>query len=395
MSRRFKFDKMEFAGAFGDLGILIPFFVGLVAINGMNPAITLLIVGLCYIICGFYYRLPIPVQPMKAMAAIAIASNLNISILSAAGILMGIILLILSVSKLTSFIARAFPLAIVQGIQLGVGLMLIKTSWGLISKPIIINTMPYSNMITLFNGLIIFVGIAIILISVFNKRFPSSILLICFGIIISIFNGKTNEITISIFTMQKFILTIPSLDDFVKAFFLLVIPQFPLTIGNSIVSTKDIAIRYFGSEAKKVTERSLCTSLGITNILAGLVGGIPLCHGSGGLTAHYSFGARSSGAVIIMGSLCLGLALIFGGSASEVFQLIPYSILGIMLFYVGIIHTFLIKNLSDKKEIIIAVGTGITALFSGNLSLAYVVGMVIMIFCYSAMKITHLTNRFF
>lgn len=162
-----------------------------------------------------------------------------------------------------------------------------------------------------------------------------------------------------------------------KAFFLLVIPQLPLTLGNAIVSTKDIAKRYFGDRAKRVTERSLSVGMGITNLVAGLMGGMPVCHGSGGLTAHYSFGARSGGACIIIGSLCLGAALMFGRGVSEIFKIIPHSILGIMLFYVGFRHAFLVTDLRERKELAVALGIGIVALLTSNLSIAYGLGMVL------------------
>jgi SulP family sulfate permease len=104
---------------------------------------------------------------------------------------------------------------------------------------------------------------------------------------------------------------------------------------------------------------------------------MPVCHGSSGLTAHYSFGARTGGACVIIGSLCLGLSLIFRNGVSEIFKLIPHSILGIMLFYVGFKHAFLVTDLKDKKELLISLGIGIIALFTNNLAIAYGLGMAL------------------
>ncbi len=176
--RRFRFDRMEFAGAFGDLGTLIPILVALVAINGINLSVVLLLIGLLYVSCGFYYNLPIPVQPMKAMAAIAIASGLGADIISAAGILMGIILLFLAISRLANLLNRIFSRPIVRGIQLGVGLMLIKASWSLLTRHI-------NSEISLFhlplNLLVLFVGVVIMLIFFLNRRFPLGALCVkCF-----------------------------------------------------------------------------------------------------------------------------------------------------------------------------------------------------------------------
>ena len=98
--KKFEFNRMEFAGSLGDLGTLIPIFIAFVARNGLNPTVILLLVGLLYIYCGVYYNLPVPVQPLKATAAIAIAGGLGVSVISAAGILMGIILLLLAITGL-------------------------------------------------------------------------------------------------------------------------------------------------------------------------------------------------------------------------------------------------------------------------------------------------------
>lgn len=374
---KFKFNRMEFAGALGDLGIMIPIFIALVAINGLNPTVILLLVGLFYIVCGLYYNLPMPVQPLKAVAAIALATGLGVPVISAAGILMGVILLFLAVSGLAKFLVRIFSRPIVRGIQLGVGLMLIRTSWTLIIKPI--NVTNQTGLLNIGNGIpfnlvVLLGGIIILLIFLWKKRFLAPIGILSFGIMASILNGQANALTIPFFATQRFSLAIPAFDDFIKAFFLLVIPQLPLTLGNAIVATKDVAKKYFGNKAQKVTENSLSVGMGITNILAGLTGGMPVCHGSGGLTAHYSFGARTGGAGIIIGVLFLGLSL-FGKGVSEILKLIPHSILGIMLLYVGFKHAFLIKDLKDKRELLLALGIGLIGGLTGNLALAYGVGI--------------------
>ena len=72
-SRRLRFDGVELAGAFGDLGTLLPIVVGMIFINKLSPSSVFLAFGLFYIMAGYYYRLPIPVQPLKAVGAIAIA----------------------------------------------------------------------------------------------------------------------------------------------------------------------------------------------------------------------------------------------------------------------------------------------------------------------------------
>jgi len=211
---------MEFAGALGNLGTFVPIFISLVAINGINPTITLLLIGLLYIFCGFYYNLPITVQPLKAIAAIAITSGLNAFVISAAGILMGIILLLLAITGFINFLVRIFSRPIVRGIQLGVGLMLIRASWALITKPIDSQTglLPVKFGV-LFNLIVLFVRIIIMFVFLWNKRFPASTGILSFGIMVSILNGQANTVTLQLFPTQKFSLSIPSFDSFIKAFF--------------------------------------------------------------------------------------------------------------------------------------------------------------------------------
>jgi len=373
-----KFNKMEFAGALGDLGTFVPLFIALVSINGLNPAVTLNIMGVFYVFCGVYYKLPVPVQPLKAVAAIAIVSGLSISVISASAILMGIILLLLSAGGLIEHLNRIFSKPIIRGMQLGLGLMLIKAA-----STMIFGSMSSSNQATLINNtnlpvylVTLLGGIIIMLVFLFNKRFPASIGIISFGIIISIFWGHSSISTLPLFETKGFNFIFPSLKDFMIAGIVLVVPQLPLTLGNSIVATEDTAKLYFGVKAKKVTAKSLSVGLGITNIIAGFFGGMPVCHGSGGLTAHYSFGARTGGAPIIIGAICLLLSLFFGGGVSEVLKVIPLSILGIMLFYVGLQHALLISDIKDRKELIFSAGVGVCALLTNNLAIAYGIGLL-------------------
>lgn len=319
----------ELSGALGDLGTFVPIFIALVAINGLNPAVVLIISGIAYIACGFYYKIPVPVQPLKAMAAIAITLGLGKEYIQAAGLLIGLVLLIFSLFDLTKFLGKIFTGPIVKGMQLGVGLMLIKTSVIMLLKA---NSQQYAVSLPVLNFL----------------------------------------------DIPRIDFFLPSLDVFVKAFWILVLPQLPLTLGNAIVGTCDISKRYFGSRAKRVDERSLCCDLGITNLLAGFISGsLPLCHGSSGLTAHISFGARSGKATIITGILFLLCGCIFGKQAEAVFKMIPYGILGFMLFYVGFRHALRITDLRGEKGLFLALGIGIIGLFTDNLSFALCLGIFV------------------
>jgi len=329
--RKFSFsDLKEFLGGLGDLGTFIPIFVALVALNGLNPTVILLSAGILYIICGLYYKLPIPVQPLKAMAALAIALGLGREYIQAAGIIIGIILLVISLTNITKFLPRVFTMPIIKGMQLGVGLMLIKIS----------------------------------LVMIFNPDNSGARIL--------------PALPFNLFDFRNLNLSLPSAEVFSRAFWILVLPQLPLTLGNAIVGTCDIAKINFADRAKKVTERGLCLDLGIANTFFGLFGGyMPLCHGSSGLTAHISFGARTGKATIMIGIMFLLFGLIWGPQAGVVFRMIPHSMLGVMLCYVGFRHAALIRGLKGKKGFLLAIVIGVIGLFTNNLTLALLLGIII------------------
>lgn len=324
---RFKILR-EFSGALGDLGTFIPIFIALVALNGLDPAVILISAGILYIACGFYYKLPIPVQPLKAMAAIAITLGLGKDYIQAASIIIGVILLVMVLTDVTKFLPRIFTVPIIRGMQLGLGLMLIKISLSMLLKP----GGPGAQIVS-------------------ADRFV-------------------------FFDIRNIGVSLPSFEVFSKAFWLLVVPQLPLTLGNAIVGTCDIAKRHFTARADRVKERSLCADLGIANVLSGFISGyMPLCHGSSGLTAHISFGARTGKATIITGVLFLLCGALLGKETAVVFKMIPYAILGIMLFYVGFRHSMLIMDLKGKEGFLPALATGSIGVCADNLTLALCAGI--------------------
>ena len=128
MDSRYQFNRMELAGSLGDLGTLLPIVVGMILINRLSPTTVFLAFGLFYLMTGFYYRLPIPVQPLKAVGAIALAypNQITESVIGAGGILFGSLLLVLSLSGMVDRLARLFTQPVVRGIQLALGLIFLK-----------------------------------------------------------------------------------------------------------------------------------------------------------------------------------------------------------------------------------------------------------------------------
>ena len=130
----FRFDRAELAGAVGDLGVLVPIAVALIVKNGLTPTAVLLPAGLLYVVAGLIYRLPVPVQPLKAFGAIAIAHGFGADDIAAGALLMGLLFLVLGASGLLDWVAKVFPHPIIRGIQLSVGLLFCQLAWRLVSS---------------------------------------------------------------------------------------------------------------------------------------------------------------------------------------------------------------------------------------------------------------------
>ncbi len=357
----FIFDRRELGGSFGDLGTLVPIMVGLITICGLNPFAVLLMVGVAYIAAGLYYRLPVPVQPLKALGAIAIGAGLGREEISAGAISIGVVLLLLSSFNLTGFISRLFSKPIVRGIQLGLGLILMKKALEFISA----DGVP---------GIIIGIcGLAILLVLRRNRHLPGSIALVLAGVLVGFFTkGLPDSIA-----PEAPKIAFPSLQNFQLAAVLLVIPQLPLTLGNAVVASSETARQYFKEKAYRVTPRALSLSMGVINVLTGLLGGMPICHGSGGLTAHYKFGARTGGANLMIGSLFLVGAVFFVRPALVFFSLIPLSVLGVLLGYVGLQHSLFLRDLKQREDIAIAVLVAAVSIFTSNLAIGFAAGIAL------------------
>jgi SulP family sulfate permease len=157
----------------------------------------------------------------------------------------------------------------------------------------------------------------------------------------------------------------------------LVIAQLPLTLGNAVVGTWDTARTYFKDDAYRVTPRALTTSMGLANIAAGLFGVMPMCHGSGGLTAHHKLGARTGGANLMIGGLILAVGLFLGIGALPFLSIIPLSVLGVLLAIVGVYHAILIRDLKAKRQMAVAGTVAITTITLGNLAFGFGAGILL------------------
>jgi SulP family sulfate permease len=388
MTPKFLFNRVEFAGSLGDLGTLLPLAAGMIMINGLNPQGLFLSVGLLYILSGYYYRLPVPVQPMKVVGAYAIATGLTAQQISASGAWLAVIMLIAGITGLINVIGKYTPKAVIRGVQLSTGSLLmaqgIKLMWGTSSFQTLKSAAePYlviQHLGPIPIGIILgATGIALTLLLLENKRFPAGLIVVGSGMGVGLLAGTRESfdlLALNFHLPELLPFGLPSMNDFSLVLLLLVLPQIPMTIGNAVVAYADLSKDYFGEASAKVTYKNVSLTIAAGNALSFLLGGMPLCHGAGGLAAHYRFGARTAGSNLIIGLIFLLLALFLGTGILAIVYLIPLAVLGVLLLYAGSQLCMTMIDLMSRKDLFVAmVMLGIT--LATNLAVAFVVGITL------------------
>ena len=363
----FRFDRAELAGAVGDLGVLVPIAVALIVKNGLMPTAVLLPAGVLYVVAGLVYRLPVPVQPLKAFGAIAIAHGFGADDIAAGALLMGAIFLTLGASGLLDWVAKVFPHPIIRGIQLSVGLLFCQMAWKLVSAPPKAFTDHRHSIWWLGIVTVVVIAAALLL---RRRQITLVFLVIAVVAMVLTFHGS--------FRFGPSAVHAPHLSwaAFSAAAVALVLPQFPLSFANSCLATADTARTYFGDAARRVRPGRLATTLGLANLFAGAISGMPVCHGAGGMTAHRSFGARSGGAPIMLGSMLIALALAAGATLTVALSGFPVPILAGLLTVAGLLHITLLKDLRGPWQWAFALAVGITG-FLSNLAVALVGALLV------------------
>jgi SulP family sulfate permease len=364
---RLRFDAAEFAGAVADLGVLVPIAVALIVQNGLSATAVLLPAGLLYVVAGLLYRLPVPVQPLKAFGAIAIAQGLGTDVIAAGALLMGGIFLLFGGSGLLDKVAKIFPRPIIRGVQLSVGLLFCQLAWKLTTQPPAAFTDHTLPVWWLAGG-----TVGVLMACWFmDRRLVAFVLMFITVLAIALAGHGPLLLGPSSIELPGF-----SLGTFTTAAVALVLPQLPLTFANSCLATADAARTYFGEAASRVRPGRLAMTLGAANLFAGAIGGMPVCHGAGGLTAHYSFGARTGGTPILIGVALLVLALVFGASLSMLLAGFPLPILAGLLAIAGLLHIALLKDLEGRAHWALAIAVGVTG-FLVNLAVALLAALLI------------------
>jgi MFS superfamily sulfate permease-like transporter len=357
-----RFDRNELAGAFGDIGTDLPLIVGLVLVAKLDSASVLILFGAMQILTGLIYRMPMPVQPLKAMAALVISQKLSGNILFGAGLAIGLIMLVFALTGLIDRLARLVPKTVVRGIQFGLGLQL--------------SMLALKDFVQAdgLNGYILAAAAFIVAIFLMgNRRFPAALFIIALGVIYSF----TLKLHLSDFG-KSFGLHLPQFhvplrQDIIAGFVLLALPQIPLSLGNSILATRQVAHDLFPE--RKLTVRRISLTYALMNLINPFFGGVPTCHGSGGMAGHYAFGGRTGGSVVLYGAMYLLMGLFLSTGFATIIQVFPKPILGVLLLFEGIALILLTRDLFGvKSELAIAALVGLIAV---GLPYGYLIGMIV------------------
>jgi MFS superfamily sulfate permease-like transporter len=367
IARGNRFDRMEWAGAFGDLGTLVPFVVAYLAVLKLEPFGILFSFGLALIMAGLISRTPFPVQPMKAIGAVATtqaAQTLTITAGAVYGacLVTGMAWLLLGLTGAAQKVAKLVSRPVVVGIILGLGLGFMLSGVRMMAD----------------NWILAAAGSAGTLLLLTNRRVPAMFLLIVFGAAWAIardpsllpqFAGVMVEPR-----LPRFALANVGWNDLLVGAVFLALPQLPLTLGNAIIAITEESNRLFPD--RPITEQRVAISTGIMNVGSAMLGGIPMCHGAGGMAGHVRFGARTGGAPIILGTILLVIALFFSSSVTTLLRIFPEAVLGVVLFLTGAQLALGACDISkDKGERFATVVTAALAIW--NVGIAFVVGSLI------------------
>lgn len=364
-----RFDRNELSGAFGDLGTDLPLIVAMILAAHLHAPSVLVMFGVMQVATGIAYRMPMPVQPLKAVAALVITQKVGAATLYGGGIAIGATMLVLAATGLLGWLARVVPHAVVRGLQFGLGLQL--------SLLALRDMVPAGG---LPGYALAAAAFAIVLLLLGNRRWPPALFVVALGVAWALaFSVRPGELAAGL----GFTLPAPravSWADVTAGFVALALPQVPLSLGNSVLATRTLAADLFPERPLAV--RRIGLTYAAMNLVSPWLGGVPTCHGSGGMAGHFAMGGRTGGSVVLYGAFWLALGLFFGGAFATVVQVFPRPVLGVLLVVEGLTLLLLARDLA-VPEFGLAVLTGLIAATLPN---GYLVAMLLGVALYPLVR---------
>jgi MFS superfamily sulfate permease-like transporter len=359
-----RYNAAELAGAFGDLGTLIPFVVGYLTVMKLDACGVLFMFGVSAILTGWYYKTPIPVQPMKAIgsAAIGAAGAISPAMVCAACLFTGAFWLVAGATGTVKIASSLAAKPVVHGIMLGLGLSFM------------------TQGIQMMRGApwLAAAGVVVTFALLGREKIPAMFGLLVVGLAAAVWMSPSPELWRPLlqptFRLPHLSFAGVTWQQFLQGSVVLALPQIPLTLGNAVIAVRAENDRLFPD--RPVTERRLALTQGLINLAAAPLGGIPMCHGAGGMAAHVRFGARTGGSVVMLGAILLVLGLLYSSAVGALFDAFPKAILGVMLFFAGCELASSIRGSgSDRNDVYVMVAVAGCAMW--NMGAAFVVGVLL------------------
>jgi MFS superfamily sulfate permease-like transporter len=361
-ARRLRFDRHELAGAFGDIGTDLPLLVALIATCRLDAASVCIVFGALQILTGVYYGIPMPVQPLKAMAAIMLAQRLAPGVLAGGGFVIGVAMLLLATTGLLDLLARVVPREVVRGIQLGLGITL--ATLALRDYVAADGRNGYIVAIAAFGALLVLRR---------QRRIPGPLVVVAVAVAYGFIAQPHYAFLGSAVGLRVPTIHVPTNSEVLRGAVLLALPQIPLSVGNSVIATSQTTRDLFPDHAVGV--RRIGITYGIMNLVAPWFGGVPVCHGCGGLAGFHGFGARTGGAPVIYGGIYLALGLFLSPGFGQVVRMLPMPVLGVVLLFEAISLMTLIRDVSrERSELWVAL---VVAAAVVSLPYGYVIGLAV------------------
>lgn len=336
----------EIAGSLGDLGTLLPLMIALALNGSINLSSTLVFSGIANVVTGVLFGVPLPVQPMKAIAAISIGQHFTRDETAAAGLTVAIAVFLLSASGLLRWLNRVVPVPVVKGIQVGAGLSLAISAGSSFILPLDWTAPGYDNRFWAIAAFFL------LLIAALLPRIPYALVVTTIAIVIAAAASSTNSSQHAyswIFWHPT--ISIPSSISWRTGALNAAIPQLPLTTLNSILAVTSLSASLFPTFPIPPSTTSLGFSVALANLLGCWFGAMPVCHGSGGLAGQYRFGARSGASIILLGLVKLALGLFIGDAIVPVLQHFPKSLLGVMVLAAGVELAKVGQSVSESPDL--------------------------------------------
>ncbi|WP_049921610.1 putative sulfate/molybdate transporter [Halopiger djelfimassiliensis] len=346
-----EFSVREFAGALGDSVTVLPLLVALGATTSVSLPHVLVGFGVFQIVWGLYYGLPLSVEPMKALVGLAIVGSLSYPELAAAGLLAGVVLLVAGRLGVVGRLQRVVGEPVVRGVQLAVALLLFEAAVDLSAG----------------NPPVAAAGLAVVaVLALVGVRHSSALVVLALGAIAAVAAAGVptpRAPELAVFPAGSPTLSAAALEGTVA--------QLGMTVGNAAIATALLCGDLYDRD---VSADALSKSMGVTCLAAVPIGGVPMCHGSGGLAGKYAFGARTAGANVLLGLGYLALALVAAGSVLAAF---PVALLGVLLVVIALeLARAAFDPVSGRRSLAFVLGVGVVGL-AVNVGVAFVLGAVL------------------